>query len=157
MAEPPNAPWTLDSLGRVRAASHLQGFSSPWRPFICRADDLKNSLPRSSDGLSSDKTSTTILGSVDQSVCAVILERGVSMDENSGGSTAGGDDSGPALQPPKETDRAATGMEGLDALLNGGLPRHHVYLVQGPPAPARPPSPFSFASPERSEASGSST
>lgn len=28
---------------------------------------------------------------------------------------------------------AATGIEGLDRILNGGFPRHHVYLVQGDP------------------------
>ncbi|MEJ2667087.1 MAG: ATPase domain-containing protein [Deinococcales bacterium] len=31
------------------------------------------------------------------------------------------------------TDRAATGVEGLDAVLNGGLPRDWIYLVQGAP------------------------
>src|SRR5437764_3816608 len=28
---------------------------------------------------------------------------------------------------------AATGIEGLDRILNGGFPRNHVYLVQGDP------------------------
>src|SRR6476469_8101151 len=28
---------------------------------------------------------------------------------------------------------AATGIEGLDRILNGGFPRNHVYLIQGDP------------------------
>jgi len=28
---------------------------------------------------------------------------------------------------------AATGIEGLDRILNGGFPRNHVYLLQGDP------------------------
>ena len=31
----------------------------------------------------------------------------------------------------KELSLAATGVHGLDAILGGGFPRHHVYLVQG--------------------------
>lgn len=31
----------------------------------------------------------------------------------------------------RQINRVATGVEGLDALLGGGLPRRHVYLVQG--------------------------
>ncbi len=33
--------------------------------------------------------------------------------------------------PP--TDRAATGIEGLDDILSGGLPRQRMYLIQGEP------------------------
>lgn len=37
-----------------------------------------------------------------------------------------------ASQPPENAAaRAATGIAGLDAVLGGGLPRHHSYLVQG--------------------------
>ena len=39
-------------------------------------------------------------------------------------------------RPPKGTgdpDRASTGIEGLDAILGGGLQRHHTYLVEGAP------------------------
>jgi circadian clock protein KaiC len=32
---------------------------------------------------------------------------------------------------PVVTDVAPTGIEGLDTLLHGGLPRHHMYLLQG--------------------------
>ncbi len=32
-----------------------------------------------------------------------------------------------------EDDAAATGIEGLDRILNGGFPRNHIYLVQGDP------------------------
>src|SRR5262249_52432092 len=32
---------------------------------------------------------------------------------------------------PSEPDRALTGIEGLDAILGGGLPRGHVYVIEG--------------------------
>ncbi len=40
-------------------------------------------------------------------------------------------DHGPALPP--HSDRAETGIGGLDAVLEGGLPRDWIYLVQGAP------------------------
>jgi circadian clock protein KaiC len=36
-----------------------------------------------------------------------------------------------ATSPPAEPARAATGIEGLDIVLGGGLPRGHVYVVEG--------------------------
>jgi len=30
--------------------------------------------------------------------------------------------------------RVSTGIEGLDNILNGGLPEDHIYLVEGDPA-----------------------
>jgi circadian clock protein KaiC len=42
-------------------------------------------------------------------------------------------ESAAAAPPPDDGARAATGIEGLDAVLGGGLPRDHAYLIQGDP------------------------
>ena len=34
---------------------------------------------------------------------------------------------------PSKTDRVSTGVEGLDDVLDGGLPRNRIYLVEGAP------------------------
>jgi circadian clock protein KaiC len=34
---------------------------------------------------------------------------------------------------PTSSDRASTGIRGLDDILGGGLPRHRLYLIQGEP------------------------
>ncbi|MDY7109927.1 MAG: ATPase domain-containing protein [Planctomycetota bacterium] len=55
------------------------------------------------------------------------------MDERSDVETGA---AGIAASPPPASDevpRAATGVAGLDAVLGGGLPRNHAYLVQGHP------------------------
>jgi circadian clock protein KaiC len=49
------------------------------------------------------------------------------MGEKSAGTDAAPDG------PSDDAARAATGIEGLDAILHGGLPRDHAYLVQGDP------------------------
>jgi circadian clock protein KaiC len=38
-----------------------------------------------------------------------------------------------APSPPDPAERARTGIDGLDAVLGGGLPRHRLYLIQGNP------------------------
>lgn len=34
---------------------------------------------------------------------------------------------------PEQNVRCSTGVEGLDEILHGGLPLHHLYLVEGDP------------------------
>ncbi len=41
--------------------------------------------------------------------------------------------SSPDPYPPKDSERCTTGVEGLDHILAGGLPRDCFYLVQGNP------------------------
>jgi predicted ATP-dependent serine protease len=37
------------------------------------------------------------------------------------------------LKPEDSEDRLSTGIEGLDDILNGGIPKGHLYLVEGDP------------------------
>jgi hypothetical protein len=46
-----------------------------------------------------------------------------------GGTAAGDNDA--SCWPPADSGISPTGIEGLDAVLGGGLPRTHAYLVQG--------------------------
>ena len=34
---------------------------------------------------------------------------------------------------PAISERASTGIDGLDDILDGGLPRNHLYLIEGDP------------------------
>jgi circadian clock protein KaiC len=55
------------------------------------------------------------------------------MDHQSGVETAAVGVVAPEAPSSEGAPRASTGIAGLDAVLGGGLPRHHAYLVQGHP------------------------
>jgi len=55
------------------------------------------------------------------------------MDETSEPRRAADNQGATNLVPPRDSAGADTGIAGLDAVLDGGLPRDHAYLVQGDP------------------------
>src|SRR5262245_40695849 len=48
------------------------------------------------------------------------------------------------MSSTRTTDLAATGIEGLDDILNGGLTRDRTYLIEGVPGSGTTPRPLQF-------------